>query len=238
MAWLFDFALGASLCCLSLTSSSTASLPIQTVTVHGVRLQYVDWGGRGEALVFIPGVGDIAPSFTNKFHALSLTARGCGHSEHTASGYDIDTQLADTIEFLDALQIKRAILAGHSSGGSKAILLAQRYPSRVIGIICLDTAYRDVPPALDEKMGATIVESIGGDPLGSFAMMRRAREKWELGPCTSACELNMQQMFTAKKDGLAPNTAPEWRKAFSADWDAGRYAETRISVPALMIFRP
>src|SRR5262245_16635305 len=52
--------------------------PERTAVVDGVRLQYVDWGGQGPALVLVPGgcdtafvFGDLAPRLTGTFHVLS-----------------------------------------------------------------------------------------------------------------------------------------------------------------------
>ena len=51
------------------------------VDVNGIRLHYLDWGGDGETLIFLTGMGSsahtfdhIAPRFTDKFRVLALTA--------------------------------------------------------------------------------------------------------------------------------------------------------------------
>src|SRR5689334_12563787 len=68
------------------------------VTVNGVRLHYLDWGGAGETLLFLHGMGgtahfydDFAPRFTNQFRVLGLTRRGHGESEMPENGYDTAT---------------------------------------------------------------------------------------------------------------------------------------------------
>ena len=57
------------------TPSPTATSAF--VVVNGVRLHYVDWGGRGPWLLFIPGgcdtafvFGDIAPALTSTHHVV------------------------------------------------------------------------------------------------------------------------------------------------------------------------
>jgi pimeloyl-ACP methyl ester carboxylesterase len=69
------------------------------VTVNGVRLHYLDWGGVGQALLFLHGSGDtahiydlVAPKFTNDFRVLALTRRGHGESEIPDDGYDTATR--------------------------------------------------------------------------------------------------------------------------------------------------
>ncbi len=110
----------------------------QFVTVNGVKLHYLDWGGSGAPLVFLAGMAssahtfdDLAPRFTDKFRIVALTRRGTGASERPESGYTLN-QLADDIKgFLDALGIQRASFAGHSLGGDQITVFAGKYPDRV-----------------------------------------------------------------------------------------------------------
>lgn len=118
------------------------------VTVDGVRLHYLDWGGSGPALLFIPGMGctayifsEFAPRFTDQFRVLALTRRGHGDSDYPASGYDPDTLAGDVRGFLDALDIDQVILAGHSMGYIEVSRFACLYPDRVLKLVYLDAAY-------------------------------------------------------------------------------------------------
>jgi pimeloyl-ACP methyl ester carboxylesterase len=58
------------------------------INSNGVNLHYLDWGGEGDALIFLTGMGcsahlfdQIAPRFTDKFRVLALTRRGQGESD-------------------------------------------------------------------------------------------------------------------------------------------------------------
>src|ERR1044071_9600060 len=91
------------------------------VHVNGIKLHYLDWGGEGEILLFLAGMGcnahifdDFAPRFADKFHIMALTRRGHGESDHPETGYDVDTLTEDIRQFVDALGIEKVILAGHS----------------------------------------------------------------------------------------------------------------------------
>jgi pimeloyl-ACP methyl ester carboxylesterase len=115
------------------------------VTANGVRLHYLDWGGSGPALIFLPGMGgsafvfnQFAPRFTGQFHVLALTRRGHGDSDYPETGYDADTLTEDIRQFMDALQIDRASLAGHSLAGVELTHFAATYPQRVYKLIYLD----------------------------------------------------------------------------------------------------
>ena len=118
------------------------------VTVNGVKLHYLDWGGNGPAMLFLPGGGhsayifaDIAPKFTESFRVLGLTRRGHGQSDKPKTGYDTGTLVEDIRLFLEAMKIKQVILVGHSMAGDELTRFAGMYPGRVIKLVYLDAAY-------------------------------------------------------------------------------------------------
>lgn len=118
------------------------------VNVNGINLHYLDWGGTGDVLLFLAGMGgnahifdDLAPRFTDKFRAMALTRRGHGESDHPDTGYDIDTLTEDLRQFLDRLGLKKVILAGHSMASVELSHFSALYPKRVLKLIFLDAAY-------------------------------------------------------------------------------------------------
>jgi non-heme chloroperoxidase len=118
------------------------------VRANGINLHYLDWGGTGDVLLFLAGLGcnahnfdDFAPRFTDKFHVMALTRRGHGESDHPETGYDIDTLTEDIRQFVDALGIEKVILAGHSMAGVELSRFSALCPERVLKLIFLDAAY-------------------------------------------------------------------------------------------------
>jgi len=124
----------------------TSEHTVRFVTVApGVQLEVLDWGGTGEPLVLLTGLGDnahvfddFAYQFTDKFHVIGITRRGFGKSSQPASGYDLDTRARDDIAVLDALNIRRPIFIGHSIAGTEMFKLGAAYPERVKKIVVLD----------------------------------------------------------------------------------------------------
>src|ERR1044072_637153 len=64
----------------------------------GIRLEVLDWGGRGPALCLLAGLGDTAhvfdscaPQFATRFHVVGIPRRGFGASGRPAAGYDTAT---------------------------------------------------------------------------------------------------------------------------------------------------
>jgi non-heme chloroperoxidase len=118
------------------------------VTVDGVRVPYLDWGGSGPALVFLAGLGnsahifdDFAPRFTNRFRVLAVTRTGFGESDRPErDGYDLASRVAHIRAALDATGVSRAVLAGHSLGGDEITAFAVAHPDRTAAVIYLDAA--------------------------------------------------------------------------------------------------
>ena len=121
----------------------------QFVTVEkDVKLEVLDWGGSGRALVFIPGLGNtahifdlFAPKFARQYHVYGITRRGFGSSSAPASGYSADRLGDDVLAVLDSLKIAKPVLAGHSLGGEELSSVGSRHPERVAGLIYLDAGY-------------------------------------------------------------------------------------------------
>lgn len=115
------------------------------VNVNRIRLHYLDWGGKGSTLIFLTGMGssayifkNLAPRFNEDFRVLALTRRGQGDSDYPETGYDADTLTEDIRQFMDCLNIEKAILVGHSLAGVELTHFAATYPNRVEKLIYLD----------------------------------------------------------------------------------------------------
>jgi non-heme chloroperoxidase len=111
-------------------------------------LEVLDWGGKGQPILFLTGLGntahvfvDFAPKFTDKFHVYVMSRRGYGASEQTANGYGVDTLANDILAVTKALQLNKVILIGHSIAGDEISKFASSYPDRVDKVIYLDAAY-------------------------------------------------------------------------------------------------
>jgi len=117
------------------------------IQANGIRLEYLDWGGTGQALIFLHGSGDnphafddLAPAFTDRFHVIAYARRGHGRSQ-AAPPYDTATLTEDLRGLMDALQISKANLVGWSLGGNEITAMAASHPNRVAKLVYLDGAY-------------------------------------------------------------------------------------------------
>jgi pimeloyl-ACP methyl ester carboxylesterase len=114
-----------------------------------VRLEVIDWGGRGPALILLAGLGesgriynDLAPRLTDRFRVIALTRRGHGASSHAdSSSYVLDTLVGDIRAVMDSFRLNRASLIGHSIAGAEITRFAARWPERTDKLVYLDASH-------------------------------------------------------------------------------------------------
>ncbi|HMK05483.1 MAG TPA: alpha/beta hydrolase [Ferruginibacter sp.] len=129
------------------TKTNTAPVVSFVAVEPGVKLELLDWGGKGEPLLFLAGLGntahvfeEFAPQFTNEYHVMALTRRGFGASSQPGAGYDAATLAKDILTLIDSLKIERITLIGHSIAGEEMTKFAGLYPTRVNKLVYLDAA--------------------------------------------------------------------------------------------------
>ena len=113
----------------------------------GARLHYQQIG-EGPDLVMIHGLtGNLAvwhlqiiPMISNRFRTLTYDLRGHGYSDVTPDGYSCDQMASDLLELLDALEIERPPMVGHSYGADISLYFALNHPERVSEVIAIEPA--------------------------------------------------------------------------------------------------
>lgn len=121
----------------------------------GNRLHY-QRVGRGPDVVLIHGLtGNLAvwhlkivPMLLDDCRTLSYDLRGHGYSDMTPSGYSADDMADDLLQLLDATEIERPTLVGHSYGADIALYFAAKYPDRVNQVIAIEGA---MPALIHER---------------------------------------------------------------------------------------
>jgi pimeloyl-ACP methyl ester carboxylesterase len=123
----------------------TSSHRALQVSVNGLRIHYLDWGGSGDPIVFLHGSGDsphyfdrIAPIFATRHRVVAPARRGHGQSEIPTEPFTVDDLVEDLRQFLDALKLESVTLIGFSFGGNEITRFAELYPQRVAQLIYLD----------------------------------------------------------------------------------------------------
>jgi pimeloyl-ACP methyl ester carboxylesterase len=124
-----------------------------TVLPSGLKVHYQQVG-EGPDVVFVHGItGNLAvwhlhivPALADRCRTLTYDLRGHGRSGVPPTGYSLDDMAGDLLELLDALELERPIVVGHSYGADIALYLAAAHPERVSEVIAIEAAL----PAMEQ----------------------------------------------------------------------------------------
>ena len=152
---------------------------IQFVTVEdNVKLEIVDWGGSGRALILLAGGNNnahsfdkFAPKLTTAYRVYGITRRGSATSSApppTRANYAADRLGDDVLAVIAALRLDHPILVGHSLAGEELSSVGSRHPEKVGGLIYLDAGYSyafdpspsELSPSQPHREIATVDEPI------------------------------------------------------------------------------
>ena len=213
----------------------------------GVRLEVLDWGGSGRAVVLLAGGGDtahvfddFAPKLTTHSHLYGITRRGFGASGY-ADAENVGERLGeDVLAVIDALKLDKPILVGHSIAGAELSWMSNRYPDRVAGVVYLEAGYSY---AFDDGKGASALDMMkleapqppppGAGDLVSFKALERYDDRvngFEFP------EAELREERQTNPDGTVGNVRDPPGGAMLMKLISGGQKYTRISVPSLFIF--
>ncbi|HKQ15789.1 MAG TPA: alpha/beta hydrolase [Steroidobacteraceae bacterium] len=113
-----------------------------------VKLEVLDWGGSGQPVVLLAGLGhsahvfdDFARKLAKEYRVFGITRRGYGGSSVPEDGYTSDRLADDVVAVIDSLKLKRPVIIGHSIAGLELSSLGSRHVDRVAGIVYLDAVF-------------------------------------------------------------------------------------------------
>jgi len=236
-------------CLFSQTSTWKDPSPHQVQFVHvgdAVQIEVLDWGGSGRAVVLLAGSGnsahvfdDFAPKLTDSCHVCGITRRGYGASSHPESGYSAERLSEDVVAVLDALHLTAPVLVGHSLGGHELTAVASAHPSRIAGLVYMDSTadptfdwkpYQELRKKLPSTMTSPPVSS---EERRSFELYR----DWQMRSMRIAFpESELRNDYATGADGSmgAYRTPPSVGNAIFAGMRKPDYS--RIRVPVLAFF--
>jgi pimeloyl-ACP methyl ester carboxylesterase len=124
-----------------------------------LRLPYVESGDPSSVpVLFLHGFTDswrsfepVLPHLPRSIRAFALSQRGHGGADRPATGYSPDDFASDVAAFMDALQLERAVIVGHSMGACIAHCFAAAYPERTMGLVLMGAfgTFQENPTALE-----------------------------------------------------------------------------------------
>jgi pimeloyl-ACP methyl ester carboxylesterase len=114
----------------------------------GIKMHYAEQGEAGGIpVVLLHGITDswfswsrVLPQLDKKYRVYALDLRGHGDTDKPQTGYAMKDFAADVIAFMDAMNIKRATVVGHSMGSFVALQTTLDAPERVEKLLIMGTA--------------------------------------------------------------------------------------------------
>lgn len=226
----------------------------QYVRTHGVTLCYRDHLGGAPTVVLLPGL-TVSGSFfealvgaglSPRFRTLAFDLRGRGRSEAPPGGgpdwpaanYTMTDHAADVLGALDALDVHRPVLVGHSFGGLLALYLAAHAPARFPRIVLLDAAPALAAPATRELLKPTLERLDQVKPSWTEYLAALKRLPYFDGWWDPDIEAYFRDDAWTDRDGrVRPRARPDAIRAaveglFAVDWES---ASARVKVPVLLL---
>ncbi|MBK5003168.1 alpha/beta fold hydrolase [Pseudomonas sp. S31] len=159
--------------------------------------QAIREAGSGDAVVLLHGIGSGAASWLQVAQGLGHLARviawdapGYGNSSPLAPASPRASDYAERLaSLLDALQVERCVLVGHSLGAMTAAALAQAQPERIARLVLLSPARGYGAPAQAEQGRAVRTKRLEDLERIGVEGLAEARSANLLSPTASASAL-------------------------------------------------
>lgn len=141
------------------TFAAGHALQLSPPGIAPLRLHAVE-AGEGPPILLLHGIGgstytwrDVLPDLARDHHVIALDLKGFGRSEKPLDeAYSPADQAALVIAYLEARRLSGVTLAGHSLGGTVALLAAlelqQRDPGRIARLVLIDSPAYPQPVSL------------------------------------------------------------------------------------------
>jgi pimeloyl-ACP methyl ester carboxylesterase len=209
--------------------------------VNGVELEY-EVHGAGEPVLlidmliadcFVPLLPE--PALAHGRQLIRYHKRGWVGSTHTPPPVSIGEHAADAAALLDHLGVRRAHIAGHSTGASIGAQLALDHPTKVHTLTLLEPTLVSLPLGGEFlKAAAPVFEAYAsGDHSAAFAMFVTAASGLDWEACRALLEKRIP--------GVVEQSIKDADTFFGvelpavADWTFGREQAAAIRTPVLSV---
>lgn len=119
------------------------------IDLDGNRIAIRTWKGNGPRILLIHGISSagltwnpIISALAVEFTPIAIDLRGHGNSSKPRHGYLYDDYIRDLGGVLDALEMRRPLIVGHSLGGIVSLWWAARHPDVAAALVIEDSPLR------------------------------------------------------------------------------------------------
>jgi pimeloyl-ACP methyl ester carboxylesterase len=216
------------------TPASAASRAPAVLAIHGITANSRAWLAVARAL---------GPQAS----LAAVDLRGRGASRALPAPYGIGSHVADMLAVLDALQLERTVVVGHSLGAYIAAALAVEHPERVRGLVLVDGGLK--VPGSEGVDPQKFLDAFLGPALArlrlKFATREEYRDWWRAHPALAAGDVADADL-DAYADHDLVGSEPQLRssvveaavRADAADLFTTAEAAQQLTVPATLLCAP
>jgi pimeloyl-ACP methyl ester carboxylesterase len=115
------------------------------VIAGDLTFHYVQWGEQGSPIICAHGITanafcfqPLADELSSTHRVISYDLRGRGDSDKPENGYSLSIHAQDLADIIDALELERPVVLGHSLGAMIALYFAANYPEKLSKLILMD----------------------------------------------------------------------------------------------------
>ena len=214
---------------------------MKKATVNGVELEY-EVKGTGEPVLlinpmladgFLPFLSERA--LTDRYRLIRYHKRGWAGSTHTPPPVNIADHVVDAAALLEHLDVPRAHIAGHSSGGVIALQMALDRPEMVHTLVLLEPSFFTLPGAgaFLEQGGPALEAYAAGDHEKALAIFLTAASGLDWKTCRA--------LLDERIPGAVAATLKDAGTVFDVElpalirWSFSAQSAAGISQPALSV---
>jgi len=114
-------------------------------------LAYTDYGGRGELVLMLPGMGSLRSEYrylapqllTEGYHAVTMDLRGQGDTSVPWPTYDVPSVGSDILALIEHLDAGPAHVIGNSFSPAPAIWAAVEQPTQIRSLVLINAFARE-----------------------------------------------------------------------------------------------
>lgn len=143
------------------------------------RLHYADSHPNGPpadglTCIFIHGLGSsqnyyfaVLAHLAPVHRCIAIDTYGSGRSQYTGLEQSIDTIALDVVKVMDGLRVDKAVIIGHSMGGTTALQLAAKHPDRVAGLVAIGPVHPTPSTGQIFEKRIQVVSEDGMEPMAN-----------------------------------------------------------------------
>jgi pimeloyl-ACP methyl ester carboxylesterase len=202
-----------------------------SVTGREVRLEALDFGGEGSAVLLLHGLAgtarewdDTAAWLTETHRVVALDQRGHGRSERRPADVSRDAFVADAVAAIEQFELAPVALIGQSLGGHTAFLVAAARPELIRSLIVAEAS-----PASEDRGKPGEIEAALSSWPAEFASVEAAEEFF-------GGDTPRGRAWARNLDGLRPSFDVDVMVRTIAATTEARWEEwQRVEAPTLIV---